>query len=68
MIVSLEKSGAKGWGVYPGGQSGNPGSTYYSNMVPAWSTGKYYSLGFFQRPEDAGSEKITTLQLNPATK
>ena len=25
MIVSLEKSGIKMWGVYPGGQSGNPG-------------------------------------------
>ena len=31
MVVSLEKSGINAWGVYPGGQSGNPGSPYYNS-------------------------------------
>ncbi len=30
MIVSLEKTGIKAWGVYPGGQSGRVGSKYYA--------------------------------------
>ncbi len=34
------------YGVYPGGQSGNPGSKYYDNFIESWSTGKYYNLLF----------------------
>ncbi|HYC85171.1 MAG TPA: penicillin acylase family protein, partial [Chryseosolibacter sp.] len=33
MVVSLEKSGVKAWGTYPGGQSGNPGSRFYDNLL-----------------------------------
>lgn len=46
MVVSLEKTGLKAWGIYPGGQSGNPGSKYYSNMIELWGNGKYFSLPF----------------------
>jgi penicillin amidase len=46
MVVSLEKTGIRAWGIYPGGQSGNPGSPYYSNMIPLWGQGKYFSLPF----------------------
>lgn len=28
-------------GVYPGGQSGNPGSKFYSNFIPVWANGEY---------------------------
>jgi penicillin amidase len=37
MVVSLEKTGVRAWGVYPGGQSGNPGSPYYNNMLNTWA-------------------------------
>ena len=30
--------------MYPGGQSGNPGSKYYDNFVDEWVGGKYYTL------------------------
>jgi penicillin amidase len=67
MIVSLEKSGVKAWGVYPGGQSGSPGSPYYANMIPMWAEGKYMSLQFSAaealKPSALG---ITTLK--PASK
>lgn len=53
MVVSLEKSGVRAWGVYPGGQSGNTGSRYYSNMIPLWARGEYISLQF------GGPEAIT---------
>ena len=46
MVVSLEPTGVKAWGIYPGGQNGNPGSKYYDNMLKPWSEGYYYSLSF----------------------
>jgi penicillin amidase len=46
MVVSLEKSGVKAWGVYPGGQSGNPGSMYYNNMIDVWCAERYFNLHF----------------------
>jgi penicillin amidase len=50
MVVELDKKGVKGWGVYPGGQSGNPGSPYYTDMIDTWRDGKYYELLFMQTP------------------
>lgn len=46
IIIDLDPAGVKAWGHYPGGQSGNPGSRYYANMVTAWATGQYYELLF----------------------
>ncbi len=46
MVVSLEKGGVKAWGVYPGGQSGNPGSPYYNNMIDVWTADRYFNLHF----------------------
>lgn len=63
MIVSLEESKIKMWGVYPGGQSGNPGSTYYSNMLDPWSAGKYFPLLFMQYPEDGDGRVFYVTQL-----
>ena len=47
MVVELgEKPNA--WGVYPGGQSGNPGSVYYANGIQPWAEGKYFRLHFLE--------------------
>ena len=35
-------------GIYPGGQSGNPGSKYYDNFIDDWAAGKYLELLFIQ--------------------
>jgi len=32
------------YGVYPGGQSGNPGSRYYDQFVDKWVKGEYNKL------------------------
>jgi penicillin amidase len=48
MVVSLEKSGIRMWGVYPGGQSGNPGSPHYSDMIARWVGGEYFRIPFYQ--------------------
>ncbi len=54
MIVSLENP-IKAYGVYPGGQSGNPGSPYYTTGIEKWSKGEYFKLNFMQNAEDVSS-------------
>ncbi len=43
MIISLTQK-IEAYGVYPGGQSGNPGSRFYDNFIDRWANGRYYSL------------------------
>ncbi len=66
MVVSLEKSGLKAWGVYPGGQSGNPGSPYYNNMLEPWTKAQYFNMHFVQTVEQLGSVQYSVTQLSPA--
>ncbi|HQQ83509.1 MAG TPA: penicillin acylase family protein [Cyclobacteriaceae bacterium] len=66
MVVSLEKSGLKAWGVYPGGQSGNPGSPYYSNMLEPWTKAQYFNMHFVQTQEQLSSVQYSVTQLSPA--
>ena len=56
MIVHLDNN-TEAYGVYPGGQSGNPGSRFYNSFVDTWVQGKYYTL-FFMTKLDAGDERI----------
>lgn len=65
MIVSLEKPQMKVWGVYPAGQSGNPGSPFYDNMVDAWTNGKYYRMNFSTSAEELKNKSISTTKLTP---
>jgi len=50
MIVDLNPQGIRAEGIYPGGQSGNPGSPFYDNMVAEWAEGNYRSLKFLKEP------------------
>jgi penicillin amidase len=50
MIVSLTKD-IEAYGVYPGGQSGNPGSSFYDNAIDQWAGGKYYRLWMMKKEE-----------------
>ncbi|WP_266362248.1 penicillin acylase family protein [Tellurirhabdus rosea] len=47
MVVALGPT-PKGYGVYPGGQSGNPGSPYYLNLLETWRKGELNELLFLQ--------------------
>lgn len=62
MVVELGDE-IKAWGVYPGGQSGNPSSRFYDNMLPAWQEGRYYDLLFWKKPEDAPADKVYARQV-----
>jgi penicillin amidase len=48
MIVDFGEM--KTYCLYPGGQSGNPGSKYYDNMIDKWSKGEYYIANFDPAP------------------
>jgi len=43
MVVELGAE-VRAWGIYPGGQSGNPVSRHYRDQLPAWLTGQLDSL------------------------
>lgn len=51
MVVALGKD-VKAYGLFPGGESGNPGSFYYDDMVDNWSKGKLNELLFLKLKTD----------------
>ncbi len=50
MIVQLSAT-TEAYGVYPAGQSGNPGSRYYDNFIDTWVQGEYYKLWMMKQSE-----------------
>jgi penicillin amidase len=56
MVISLTAK-TEAYGVYPGGQSGNPGSKYYDSFVDQWAAGKYYSLWMMTK-EETGDKRV----------
>ncbi|HKG07620.1 MAG TPA: penicillin acylase family protein [Pedobacter sp.] len=62
MVVELGKS-PKGHGVFPGGQSGNPGSRFYDNMIDTWAKGELYDLFFMQSADDPSAKIISKLKI-----
>jgi penicillin G amidase len=56
MVISLTAK-TEAYGVYPGGQSGNPGSKYYDSFVDQWAAGKYYSLWMMTK-EEVGDKRV----------
>lgn len=61
MIVELGPE-VKGWGIYPGGQSGNPGSPNYDSMVDPWRSGELFELNFLK---EEPSELYYKIEMNP---
>ena len=52
MVVQLGKQGPKAYGLYPGGQSGHPGSPYYDNMIDKWAKGELNELLYLKSKEE----------------
>ena len=44
--------------VYPGGQSGNPGSVYYDQFIDKWAAGEYYKAWFMKRGEQEDGKLV----------
>jgi penicillin amidase len=53
----------RGYGIYPGGQSGNPGSPHYSDFVEDWAAGRHYPLAFYASPGSAGKDAAYRLRM-----
>lgn len=64
MIVEMT-SPPSAQGIYPGGQSGNPGSKFYDNLVETWASGKYLKLNFMQNKNDNNGIMFSQI-LNPS--
>ena len=52
MIVQLTDE-TEAYGVYPGGQSGNPGSKYYDDFIDTWVKGKYFRISILSEQDVA---------------
>lgn len=63
MVIELGKT-PKGHGVFPGGESGNPGSPFYDNMIDTWASGKLYDLYLMSSPADTRGKIISTLTIS----
>jgi penicillin amidase len=62
MVVELGAR-PKGFGILPGGQSGNPGSPFYDDQLSSWEAGRLRPLLFFANPADFPASTIKTLTL-----
>jgi penicillin amidase len=64
-IVELSKTGnPKAYGVYPGGQSGNPGSVHYDDLIDTWAKGELRPLLFLENPNQSSSRIRKTITLS----
>lgn len=59
MIVQLGRQ-TEAYGVYPGGQSGNPGSAHYDDMISDWLLGRYEPLRMYT-PKDRHQPDIEAI-------
>ena len=63
MVVELGPE-VRAWGIYPGGQSGNPASSRYLDRLPRWRDGQLDTLLVPGRPADLPLVSAT-LELAP---
>ncbi|MGB8190612.1 MAG: penicillin acylase family protein [Chitinophagaceae bacterium] len=62
MVVQLGPQ-VKGYGIFPGGQSGNPGSIYYDNLFGKWKEGQLNELVFLQSKDESNPSVQSTISL-----
>lgn len=57
MVVHMNEH-PEAYGIYPGGQSGNPGSKYYADFIDKWAQGEYNRLTFTTYGQEPASEQV----------
>lgn len=65
MIVELYRDSVQARVIYPGGQSGNPGSRYYDNFLEDWLHGLYYPVSIRKKPQDIPQPLHYTISITP---
>jgi hypothetical protein len=63
MIVDLSGD-ISAYVVYPGGQSGNPGSRYYDQFAQTWAAGKYYKAWVYKKGNENDTKVKWTMKFN----
>lgn len=65
MVVEMSDP-PRAWGIYPGGQNGNPASSESTKFIADWAEGKYYELlyllGEDDRPQSTPRQLVLTAQ------
>ena len=64
MVVQLGPK-VEGYGVFPGGESGNAGSFYYDDMLKTWQNGQLNKMLFMQSPDDSEGRVKKIVKLIP---
>ncbi|MFZ5431262.1 MAG: penicillin acylase family protein [Bacteroidota bacterium] len=64
MVVSWGEP-MQAWGIYPGGQSGNPATRGYNAFISDYAAGNYYPLKLYPQFEVAAAENKSVLTLSP---
>ncbi|MBX5464858.1 MAG: penicillin acylase family protein [Clostridia bacterium] len=65
MIADLADLG-RSWGVFPGGESGDPTSPHYDDQLPLWRAGRYKVLLFPAAPmPEAADWAVRVVRLEP---
>ncbi|SKC16001.1 penicillin acylase family protein [Dyadobacter psychrophilus] len=62
MVVELGPV-PRAYGIYPGGQSGNPGSPYYLNLLKKWENGELNELVYLLEPSQKHPRMISSVKL-----
>ncbi|HWK59601.1 MAG TPA: penicillin acylase family protein [Parapedobacter sp.] len=65
MVVQLDGEWPSAYGLYPGGQSGNPGSKYYDNMIGRWANGELDTLLFLKTVDEQSPRLQRDVLLKP---
>lgn len=65
MIVDFSGGRVQGLGVYPGGQSGNPGSPHYDQLIDDWTQRRYHPIELSTDAE-ALADRMHRFTLQPA--
>ena len=60
MIVELGDT-PRAFVIYPGGQSGNPGSKHYADFVDKWAKGEYYEAVYMKKADEQNA-RLTGVQ------
>ncbi len=66
MVVHMKRP-VEAYGIFPGGQSGNPGSRFYDNNIEAWARGRYNRLWFMDRSQIHDPRVMSRMRLEVCT-
>lgn len=64
MVVELGDNKVEAWGIYPGGQTGNPGNPSYTGFIDKWAKARYEKL-LFEKSVENNDRIIFTQTLTP---